>query len=251
VRLDILFRLPDSILSRFIADGEATYWAIPGMQLVRDISIPMAMIGSDENPVRVIWGVILTCHAATKNFTGIMIARFFLGAAEAAVSPGFSMMTGMWYKRSEQPLRHGFWFAGNSIAIAFGGLLSYGIAHISGTLAAWKVSSPICASRSVTDDLQWLYIIYGLITLFWAVALFFFLPDSPTSARFLTEKEGQEAENRLRVNQTGLNDNQIKWEQVWEALKDYKIWILFLYQLANNIPNGGLTTVCMLEYIVC
>jgi ACS family allantoate permease-like MFS transporter len=88
-----------------------------------------------------------------------------------------------------------------------------------------------------------MYIIYGLITLFWAIALFLFLPDSPTSARFLTEREGQEASDRLRVNQTGLNDNSIKWEQVWEALKDYKIWMLFFYQIANNIPNGGLTTV--------
>ncbi|KAJ5949898.1 pantothenate transporter [Penicillium verhagenii] len=173
-----------------------------------------------------IWGIILACHAATKNFTGIMIARFFLGAAEAAVSPGFSMITGMWYKREEQPLRHGLWFAGNSIATAFGGLLAYGIAHITGSFAAWR----------------WMYIIYGLITLFWAIALFLFLPDSPSSARFLNEREGQEASDRLRVNQTGLNDNTIKWEQVWEALKDYKIWMLFFYQIANNIPNGGLTT---------
>jgi ACS family allantoate permease-like MFS transporter len=71
-----------------------------------------------------------------------MIARFFLGAAEAAVSPGFSMITGMWYKREEQPLRHGLWFTGNSIATAFGGLLAFGIAHITGSFAAWRVSSP-------------------------------------------------------------------------------------------------------------
>ncbi|KAJ5745459.1 pantothenate transporter [Penicillium odoratum] len=176
-----------------------------------------------------IWGIILACHAATESFTGIMIARFFLGAAEAAVSPGFSMITGMWYKREEQPLRHGVWFAGNSIATAFGGLLAYGIAHITGSFAAWR----------------WMYIIYGLITLLWSTALFLFLPDSPTKARFLNEAEGQVAENRLRVNQTGLNDNRIKWEQVWEALKDYKIWMLFFYQIANNIPNGGLTTVAL------
>jgi hypothetical protein len=36
VWLNILFRLPNSILSRFIADGETTYWEIPRSQLVRE-----------------------------------------------------------------------------------------------------------------------------------------------------------------------------------------------------------------------
>jgi hypothetical protein len=36
VWLDILFRLPDSILSRLIADGETTHREISGSQLVRD-----------------------------------------------------------------------------------------------------------------------------------------------------------------------------------------------------------------------
>jgi hypothetical protein len=45
----------------------------------------------------------------------------------------------------------------------------------------------------------------------------------------------------------GKNDS-IKWYQVKEALLDYKIWILFFFQLANNIPNGGLTTVCHIEF---
>ena len=62
-----------------------------------------------------IWAVLIGCHAATKNFTGIMVVRFFLGAAEAAAIPGFSLMTGMWYKRKEHPLRHGFWFLGTSL----------------------------------------------------------------------------------------------------------------------------------------
>ncbi|KAF9889034.1 hypothetical protein FE257_008011 [Aspergillus nanangensis] len=173
-----------------------------------------------------IWGVILASHAATRNFIGIMVARFLLGAAEASVSPGFSLITGMWYLRDEQPLRHGLWFAGNSVATAFGGLIAYGVAHIQGSIAAWK----------------WLFIIYGLITSVWAAVLVFFLPDSPMSARFLKKGERINAVERLRANQTGVKNNKIQWNQVWEALTDYKIWILFLYQLANCIPNGGFTT---------
>ena len=45
------------------------------------------------------------CHAACTNFSGLMAARFFLGVGEAAVAPGFSLITGLFYKRREQPLR--------------------------------------------------------------------------------------------------------------------------------------------------
>lgn len=55
--------------------------------------------------IRLIWGGVLMCHAAAKNFAGIMAARFFLGVGEAAIAPGFSLITGMFYKREEQPAR--------------------------------------------------------------------------------------------------------------------------------------------------
>lgn len=70
-----------------------------------------------------------------------------------------------------------------------------------------------------------------------------FMPDSPITARFLSQFERTEAEERVKVNQTTIKHDKIEWYQVWEALTDYKIYILFLFQIANNIPNGGLTMV--------
>jgi MFS family permease len=45
------------------------------------------------------------CHAACHNFAGLMAARFFLGVGEAAIAPGFALITGMFYTRKEQPAR--------------------------------------------------------------------------------------------------------------------------------------------------
>jgi len=41
-----------------------------------------------------------------------MVARFFLGVGEAAVAPGFTLLTGMFYTRAEQPVRYVYtcWF---------------------------------------------------------------------------------------------------------------------------------------------
>lgn len=98
---------------------------------------------------RIIWSIILLLHPLASNFGGLLTLRIFLGIFESAITPGFSLITSMWYKPSEHASRHAVWFAGNSCSAIFGGLLSYAIAHISG-VAAWKVSNiPFLEEQSI------------------------------------------------------------------------------------------------------
>ena len=78
--------------------------------------------------------------AACKNAEGLLATRFFLGFTEAAIAPGLTIVISMWYKRSEQPLRHAAWFLGNTFAGICGGILQYGIGHIR-SISPWKVGS--------------------------------------------------------------------------------------------------------------
>ena len=87
-----------------------------------------------------IWGAILMLTATCFNAEGLLAIRLFLGAAEAAIGPGLTVIVAMWYKRSEQPLRHGAWFMGNVVAGIFGGILAYGIGHVR-SIEPWKVGS--------------------------------------------------------------------------------------------------------------
>ena len=88
--------------------------------------------------------------ALTHNAAGLLACRFFLGFLESAVAPGFSIITSMWYKRSEQPLRHGIWFLGNVVSGLFGGSLAYGMSHYK-AFPAWKVcSGPVNLSLGPT-----------------------------------------------------------------------------------------------------
>lgn len=79
--------------------------------------------------------------AVVSNSAGLLAVRFFLGVGESPIGPGLSVCVAMWYKRSEQPLRHAAWFLGNSVAGIIGGLMAYGIGHIE-SIAAWKVQCP-------------------------------------------------------------------------------------------------------------
>ena len=90
----------------------------------------------------IIWAIVLACHGATSNFAGLISLRVLLGIFESTISPGLSLLTGLWYKRSEHASRHGIWFAGNSVSSIFGGLLTYGIGHISNSVEPWRVLCP-------------------------------------------------------------------------------------------------------------
>ncbi|KAJ5131916.1 hypothetical protein N7448_006074 [Penicillium atrosanguineum] len=173
-----------------------------------------------------LWAIVLACHAATTNFTTIMVTRFFLGCTEASLSPGFTLVTSLWYRTSEQPLRAGIWFCGNSLSLIIGNLIAVGILQIHSSLYAW----------------QWLFIIFGIFTFLWGIVMLFRLPDSPIDAKFLNEEERMIAIERLKANKTGFKNNQINRGQIAEAFVDPKTWILAVLILASNIPNGGFTT---------
>ncbi|KAF7174979.1 hypothetical protein CNMCM7691_005447 [Aspergillus felis] len=157
-----------------------------------------------------LWAIVLACHAATTNFAGLMVARFFLGCTEASFSSGFSLITSLWYRTSEQPLRHGIWFCGNSISMIIGNLIAMGIWQIKTSLASWK----------------WLFIIFGIITFLWGILMFFRLPDTPNTASFLTEEEKLIAIERLKANNAGYKRNKIDSAQIIEAFTDLKTWML-------------------------
>jgi hypothetical protein len=125
----------------------------------------------------------------------------------------------------------GAWFIGNAIANMFGGLIAYGIGNITtSSLPTWRL----------------LFLILGAATSVYAIVLFWFLPDSPQQARFLTKEDRQIAVIRTLTNKTGVSDHdKFVVAQLWEALLDPQTWGLFLYTASVNIANGGLTSVSL------
>jgi MFS family permease len=157
-----------------------------------------------------------------------MAARFFLGVGEASIAPGFALITGMFYKREEQPARQAAWFIGNSFANVIGGVVAYGIGKI---------------QNNGVNSWQLIFLILGAVTAGYALMLFAFLPDSPATALFLSKTEKAIAVQRTLENKTGVMDTgKFKWKQVRMALKDPQTWFLVLYTLCVNFCNGGLTS---------
>jgi hypothetical protein len=65
------------------------------------------------------------------------------------------------------------------------------------------------------------------------------LPDNIMTAKSFTVEEKALLIARSAKNRTGVYNRKIKLSQVWEALSDPQIWILFVYTLLNEVINGG------------
>ncbi|KAL4744406.1 hypothetical protein BDW72DRAFT_212690 [Aspergillus terricola var. indicus] len=174
------------------------------------------------------WGGALMCHAAAKNFGGLMTARFFLGVGEASIAPGFALITGMLYKREEQPARQAAWFLGNCVATIIGGVIAYAIGTVEGV---------------AVNSWQLLFLVLGTITAGMVLWLVFLLPDSPKKVVFLSKKERAIVVQRTMANKTGMMDNEsFQPAQAWQALRDPQTWFLVLYTFCVNLWNGGVTS---------
>ncbi|KAF2205035.1 MFS general substrate transporter [Delitschia confertaspora ATCC 74209] len=172
------------------------------------------------------WGIILMTTPACKNFAGIAANRFLLGALEATVNPGFVLIMSMWYTSGEQPLRLEAYYCTNGIATMFGGLIGYAIGHIKGGLPRW----------------MYVFLIFGSCSIACGIAILVFLPDLPSTAKFLTEHERGIAVDRVAGNRQGVKNRHFKKYQAWQTVKDPKTWILFVMATGAQIPNSALTS---------
>ncbi|KAL4983045.1 MFS general substrate transporter [Aspergillus falconensis] len=170
-----------------------------------------------------IWGGISLCTAATKDFSGIMCVRVFLGFAESPFFPGALLLISSWYKPSEIALRVAIVYCGNTIANGFGSMFAAGVMSGldgKGGLEGWR----------------WLFIIEGAGTMVAGLLAVLLLPDFPRSGqrKWLTAQEQRFAEWRLaREANNEVDENGSVQEGLRDALTDPKAWMLVLIQVCQ------------------
>ncbi|KAJ5607720.1 hypothetical protein N7537_004339 [Penicillium hordei] len=142
---------------------------------------------------------------AGMNFAGLATVRFLMGMTEAAVFPISSILT---------------------LSSVFSGVVSYGIGQTNTALAPWRL----------------LFIVLGAFSVLWAGVLYIFLPDLPVQCWYFSDREKFVCLERVKDNNTGMKDKTIKWYQVRECLSEPETWLLALFSLAQNVPNGDLVT---------
>ncbi|KAF2179403.1 allantoin permease [Zopfia rhizophila CBS 207.26] len=187
------------------------FWAIPANLLIQRLPV-----SKYTGCMILTWSILLCCHVAAKGYAGILILRFLLGMFEASISPAIMNIVSMFYTRQEQPLRMCVFLAFNGMATMIGALLGYGLGHV---------------HNAAVKSWQLIFLVMGLLNFIWAWIFLWFMPDSPSSAKFLTHKQRVVAIDRIASNMIGAV----------EAVLDIKVHALMLIGLGCGVINGGVS----------
>ncbi|KAE8153653.1 major facilitator superfamily domain-containing protein [Aspergillus avenaceus] len=173
-----------------------------------------------------LWGAVLALHAACHNFAGLVTVRTFLGIFEAVCQPSFVVLSGMWYKREEQASTVTYWYMMNGGQQIVGGLLAYCFSLI--------------GKDKVIKSWQAIFLTYGCISVLWGLFVIYWMPDSPMRAKCFSEEDKHLMVERVRGNQTGLQNKKFRGYQMWEALRDPQMYCYCAIQVFTTLPTSGL-----------
>ena len=177
----------------------------------------LGVAGKKYGPSRVLpvmmfcFGFTTTMVVAVKNFGGLMAIRWFLGMSESAFFPLVIYYQTTFYRRGELARRLALFYAAQSIASAFGGLLAFGVFQIhSGSLANWR----------------YLFVIEGCCTVLFSVFAFWYLPYSAARASFLTEDEKKLAFYRIQVDSSSKVNEPFVLKEALVIFKHPTSWMI-------------------------
>ncbi|KAJ5552047.1 hypothetical protein N7461_006745 [Penicillium sp. DV-2018c] len=187
----------------------------------------LGLLGKKYGPNIVLPGMMLafgTCTilvVAVFNFSGLLAIRWFLGMAESAFFPLVIYYQTTFYRRGELARRLAIFYAAQTIASAFSGLLAFGIFRInSGPLAPWR----------------YLFLIEGGGTVIFALFALWYLPRSASEATFLSPQEKELAYLRLQIDSSSVVNEKLDVRDSFRVFKHGTSWVVLAIQICLGVP---------------
>lgn len=201
--------------------------------------VPMNLIMTRVSPqswlarIVITVGVVYTCYHVLSNNQGVIAIRFISGMVGAGTWPGLSYYVSLWYPNERLTRRIGYYFTAAQISAAVAGLVSAGFQKMDGV-------------RGYTGW-QWMYLVYGVITITVGILLLWWLPDRP----FKVTKDYSQSNNTfikiynkaftpkhpLSENEREIHRRDIEsryvllkwtWKDVVQIITDLRIWPLII-----------------------
>lgn len=173
------------------------------------------------------WGIFTIGFSGVHNFAAVTVLRFFIGVFEAGFFPGIVYLITFWYPVEERSVRIAFVLASATAAGAFGGCIAYGVGHMNGAAGL--------------EGFRWLFIIEGLITVLCVILTFFFLPDYPSRAKWLSDDDKKFVEARIAVKGGGYTNEKSSRREVLETCFSPRMLAHYLAYTTDCVPLGSLT----------
>ncbi|WVQ96924.1 hypothetical protein IAU59_004032 [Kwoniella sp. CBS 9459] len=175
----------------------------------------------------VLTGIMGISMGFVNNFSQLTAVRALLGLAEGGFWPGITFIVTQWYPRREAGYRMCLMFSAAGASGAFGGLLARALEKMDGIggLEGWR----------------WIFIMEGLATVVITGAMYFFIADSPETAKFLTQRERDLVVSGLHEDNQRMPTD-FQWRYVRDAVTSPIVYLQGLVQFGSYIGVLSFTT---------
>lgn len=170
------------------------------------------------------------CQGLTQSYSGLLVLRFLMGIFEASLPAGAAYMLSRYYTKRESSPRFAFFFSFALAGPMFSGLLAYAIENLNG--------------RGGLEGWRWIFVIEGLVTIFFSAFIVLLLPDFPQKAPswFLKDNERLYLLRKLEISrgkeQKGsVSDN----VPLWRILVDWRIHLFTLCFFCCDITASSMS----------
>jgi sugar phosphate permease len=202
--------------------------------------IPGALYAANKSAKKLIfwslilWGALAMATGIISNIDLLIVIRFMLGVVESAVMPAMLIFLSRWFTKSERSRANTFLILGNPVTILWMSILSGYLVKSVG----WR----------------WMFIYEGLPAIIWAFIWWQIIEDKPRNAKWLTEPEKNDLEEKLLLEQQVIKPvrnyaEAFKSKVVILLCLQYALWsigvygfVLWLPSIINAAPNSNIVT---------
>jgi ACS family tartrate transporter-like MFS transporter len=152
------------------------------------------------------WGLVSMATAFVQGAFSFYVVRFLLGLAEAGFFPGMVLYLTYWFPTATRARFIALFLAAVPLASVVGGPVSGFILGVEGHfhLHGW----------------QWLFLLEGLPSVLLGLAVLVWMPDRPSKAFWLSDREKSVVEAALAREQQGTHT------RLLPMLSDPRVWLL-------------------------
>lgn len=171
------------------------------------------------------WGIISGAQAFVADEFSFYVVRFLLGIAEAGFFPGIIFYMTLWFPASYRARVVGLFMFAVPVSTVIGSPISGYLLNLHGALGL--------------EGWQWIFLVEALPALVMAAAVFFYLTNTPSEARWLNVEEKSWLRDRLDAER---ENREAHFKKGWlPSVFNMRVIALGLVYMAINIPQYGLS----------